>query len=229
MYFPIGFGGSGYWMVFFIIPMILGACASGAANRRLNKYAQVANDVGLTGAQAAANMLNFHEVSGVGIGTGGSGQDFYNPKDNTISLSSSYYSQASVTAIAVACHEAGHACQHAQGYGPIKFRTALVPVVNMVSNAWIFILLAGIIFNIVGLSYIAVIAFGLTLLFHLVTLPVEFNASTRAIKYLETLSLSDNQFKACKRILWSCAMTYVVAALISALQLIWVLLRTRRD
>lgn len=227
MYFPIGYGfGGGYWIFFFLIPMILGGIASAAANARLKKYSQISNSLNISGAQAASDMMASQDVHGVNFYAGADGQDFYDPRNNSITLSEN---NVSVTAIAVACHEAGHACQHAQGYWPVKFRTALVPVVNLMSNAWIFILLAGFIFNIAGLSYIAVIAFAATLLFHLVTLPVELNASSRAISYLGTIGLQEEEMKATKRILRSCAFTYVVAALISALQLLWVLAQQRRD
>lgn len=222
MYMPYGFGmyNGSYLLFFCAIPIILGLIASGVAKSRLSKYSQIANSINLTGAQAAQQMLAFHNVTGVDFYRGGSDQDFFNPKNNSITLSPEYFSQPSIAAIAVACHEAGHACQHASGYFPIKVRGALVPVVNLASNAWMIILLLGIFFNMAGLAQIAVIVFAITLLFHLVTLPVEFNASRRGIAYLKTLALDASEMRAAKRILRGCAFTYVVAALISALQLI---------
>lgn len=230
MFFPIGFGfSSGYMLYFFIIPLILGGLASAGAKARLSKYSKISISNGKSGAQSASEMLSFHNVYSVKFMRGYSGQDFFDPRSNSITLSPEYFSNNSIAACAVACHEAGHACQYAQGYMPIKFRNAIVPVVNFASNAWLFILLIGIFIRMSGLIYVGVAVFALTLLFQVATLPVEFNASSRAIAYLETQNLSNEELNACKKILRSCAMTYVVSTLISALQLLYVLARTRED
>lgn len=134
MFVPIGYGGS-YYLFFFLIPLVLGLLASGFAKKRLSKYSEVPISNGNSGAQSASEMLSFHNVDGVSFNRGGSDQDFFNPKDNSITLSPQSFSACSVTATAVACHEAGHACQYAQGYLPIKIRGSLVPVVNFASNA----------------------------------------------------------------------------------------------
>lgn len=136
MFIPVGTGfGNGYFLIFFLIPLILGLIASGGAKRQLNKYSNISLSNGNSGSKSARDMLMFHNVVGVGFIRGGNDQDFFNPKDNTITLSTQSFDATSVTATAVACHEAGHACQYAQGYMPIKIRGTLVPVVNFASNA----------------------------------------------------------------------------------------------
>ena len=121
------------------------------------------------------------------------------------------------------CHEVGHACQYAQGYVPIKIRGAMVPVVNFASNTWIFLLLIGIFLNIAGLVDLAIIFYAFAVLFQLVTLPVEFNASHRALAYMETTGLPGAERTGAWNVLRACALTYVAAALVSVLQLLYLL------
>lgn len=206
--------------MFFILPLCLGLFASGMAKRKLSKYGKVAISNGNSGAESASEMLAYHNVQGVKFLRGGNDQDFFDPRSNSITLSPQSFSSRSVTATAVACHEAGHACQYAQDYFPIKFRNSLVPVVNFASNAWLIILLLGVFLNVAGLVYVAIIVFALVLLFQLATLPVEFNASSRAIAYMKNLNLTDEEMKGAKSVLRSCAFTYVVSALMALLQLI---------
>ena len=131
--------------------------------------------------------------------------------------------RTSITAIATACHEAGHACQFAQGYTPMTVRGALVPAVNLASNAWVFLLMIGIILNIAGLRTLAIVMYVVVVLFQLVTLPVEFNASHRAMDYLSGVGVVSAERKGAFNVLRACALTYVAAALISVLQLLWLL------
>ena len=131
-------------------------------------------------------------------------------------------------ATATACHEVGHACQYAQGYAPMKIRGALVPVVNLASNAWIFLLMMGIFLNIAGLPTAAIVMYAAVVIFQLVTLPVEFNASQRAMAYMNTTGLPQAEQAGSFNVLRACALTYVAAALTSILQLLW-LLGQRRD
>lgn len=225
---PILFGLNANYLLFFcLIPLLLGGIASMLAKRQLSKYSEVAISTHQTGAQAAGEMLNFHGVNGVLLYTGANGQDFYNPRNNSITLSQEYFSSASIAATAVACHEAGHACQRADAYLPYSVRSFLVPVVNFCSNAWIFILLLGFFFNLAGLINLAIVVFAAVLLFQLVTLPVEFNAPHRAVGYTRTLDLNTEEIKGAKRVLRACAFTYVIAALIAALQLFWILAQRR--
>lgn len=208
------------YLVVIIITMIIGGFATSYVNRQLKKYSQYPISNGLTGRTAAMQMLSYYGITDVNVVQGGTGQDFFDPRTNSITLSPDAYNVRSITATATACHEAGHACQYAQGYIPIKIRGALVPVVNFASNAWFFILILGIFLKMTSLFYIAVIVYGLVLLFQLATLPVEFNASSRAIKYMESIGMSEADKKGSKKVLRACAFTYVAAALSAALQLL---------
>ncbi|MCQ2752615.1 MAG: zinc metallopeptidase, partial [Coriobacteriales bacterium] len=141
-------------------------------------------------------------------------------------LSEGVYGSNSVSAIAIACHECGHAVQDAKAYAPMRARSALVPVVNLGSSVWLVLLLAGIFLNIIGLVWVAIAVFGVAVLFQLVTLPVEFNASSRALDFICNSSsysgtLSDNSKKGAKTVLRAAALTYVAAALTSILQLLY--------
>ena len=137
------------------------------------------------------------------------------------------YNGTGITAIATACHEVGHAVQFAQGYSPMKVRGALVPVVNLASNAWMFLLLIGIFMNLAGLIDVAIIMYAAAVVFQIVTLPVEFNASRRAMAYLGTTGISQGEQSGAFSVLRACAFTYVAAALTSILQLLYLL--TLRD
>lgn len=211
-----------YWMLI-IVTLIIGLAASGYVNHMLKKYSKVRSSTNITGAQAAENMLQMHGVYGVSITRGTEGQDHFDPRTNSISLSPSVFEHSSVTAIATACHEAGHACQYATDYTPMKIRSAIVPAVNLASNAWVFILIAGIIMNMLSLINLAIILYAIVIVFQLVTLPVEFNASHRAIDYIRDLSIPQGEVTASKSVLRACAFTYVAAALASILQLLYLL------
>ncbi len=216
-----------YWMLI-IVTLVIGLAASGYVNHKLKKYSGVRSSTNITGAQAAENMLRFHGVYGVSIKRGAEGNDHFDPRSNSISLSPSVFERSSVTAIATACHEAGHACQYATDYTPMKIRGAVVPVVNIASNAWVFILILGIIMNLLSLVNIAIILYAIVVLFQLVTLPVEFNASHRAMDYIKTLGVPQGEVTASFSVLRACALTYVAAALASILQLLY-LVNARDD
>ena len=145
-----------------------------------------------------------------------------------VTLGPDSYDGRSITATATACHEVGHAYQYAQGYAPMKVRGALVPVVNLASNAWMLLLLMGIILNIAGLTTLAIVMYAAVVLFQLVTLPVEFDASKRAMVYMSSIALPQAEQAGSFNVLRACALTYVAAALTSILQLLW-LLTQRRD
>ena len=212
----------GYIMLI-VVSTIIGAAAQFYVNSQLNKHKEVACSFGLTGEQAAKRMLAAHNVGGVPIHRGSEGQDHFDPRSNSITLDPHAFGKTSITAVATACHEVGHACQYAQGYGPMKFRSALVPVVNFSSNAWMIVLIMGIALNIVGLIDLAIVLFAFAVLFQLVTLPVEFNASHRAMDYLKASGLPQGEQAAAFSVLRACALTYVAAALVSILQLLWLL------
>ena len=183
---------------------------------------------GLTGAEAARRMLAYYGVTNVAVHRGGPGQDFFDPRTNSVTLSPDAFDGRSITATATACHEVGHACQYAENYAPMKIRGAIVPVVNLASNAWIFLLMLGIILVSNQLTTLAIVMYAVVVLFQLVTLPVEFNASRRAMTYMDTIALPQSEQGGAFSVLRACALTYVAAALTSILQLLW-LLGQRRE
>ena len=211
------------YILLIVISTVIGLGAQFYVNNQIKKYSSVPTATGLTGAQAAANMLAYNGVQNVPISQGQAGQDFFDPKSNSITIDPDAFGGASVTAYATACHEVGHACQFSKGYAPMKIRSALVPVVNFASNSWMIVLLAGIILNLVGLIDLAIVLYAFAVLFQIVTLPVEFNASHRAMEYMEATGLPQGERAGAFSVLRACALTYVAAALVSILQLLWLL------
>ena len=210
-----------------IVTLVIGCFVTWDVNHQLKKYAQVSISNGMTGSQAANTMLHHYGIYNVTVKMGHEGQDHFDPRDNSISLSPSVYNGRTITATATACHEAGHACQYAQNYAPMKVRGALVPVASLASNAWIFLLLAGIFLAWNNLVLAAIILYACVVLFELVTLPVEFNASNRAKTYMQLAGYQGADISGSSAVLRSCAMTYVAAALTSILQLLWLLGQNR--
>ncbi len=211
-----GYGGYLIWM----LPLILlSALASGAVQRNYNKYSKVQTRRGFTGAQIAEQILHSNGIYDVTVKQiTGNLSDHYHPKEKYIGLSEGVYGSTSIAALGIAAHEAGHAVQYHVGYAPIKFRTAILPVTNFASKfSWILIFIGFLLSDIVALA--GVILFGVTVLFQLVTLPVEFNASRRAIAVLEGGYLDEDELSGAKKVLSSAAMTYVVALLTSLWQL----------
>lgn len=185
---------------------------------------------GETGEQVARRMLDSLGCERVGIrGVGGHLTDHYDPRDNNLYLSRENLTGGSVASVAVACHEAGHAAQREHGYAMMKFRSALVPVVNFTQSIWMLVLLAGIFMNIAGLTTLAVALFSFSVLFQIVTLPVEIDASRRAVAYIEQSGMGEVNVRGAKKVLTAAALTYVAAALTSVLQLLYILGRTRND
>ena len=229
-----------YWdptYILVIIGSLICLAASAMVNSTMNKYAKVRNSTGITGAEAARRILNNEGLYNVQIECLKSDSgDHYDPRTNTVRLSAQNYSNPSVTAVAVASHEVGHAIQHAKGYTPIKIRSALVPVVNIGSKLGIPLILVGVLlsWNQV-LIQIGIWAFSLAVIFQLVTLPVEFNASGRAVEKIEQYGLlSVGENSGAKKVLSAAAFTYVAAAASSILQLLRLIMlfggnRRRRD
>ncbi len=211
------------YLMLVVLTLIIGFGAQALVNGRLKKYSRIGVSNRMTGSEAARRMLAFYNITGVPVNRGAEGQDFFDPKSNSITLSPSAYDGSSITALATACHECGHAYQSAEGYSPMKLRTAIVPVVNIASNAWVFILMIGIALQITGFVDLAIIMYAAVVLFSLVTLPVEFNASHRAMTYMDTIGLPQVERDGSRSVLTACAMTYVAAALTSILQLVWLL------
>lgn len=216
--------------------------AQAKVNSAFRRYSKVKNRKNLTGAEAARRMLDYNGLHDVRINAiNGNLTDHYNPKNRTLNLSSSVYGVSSVAAVSVACHEAGHALQHAKGYVPLKLRNSIVPAVNFASRlAWPMIII-GILLLSAG-SYemgyfgmllldIGIIGFAGVVVFHAVTLPVEFNASRRAIDKMEELGLvAAEDIPGSKKVLRAAALTYVAALAMAVMNLLRILaIRGRND
>lgn len=186
--------------------------------RAFRRYSSVHAMCGMTGAQAAARLLQLNGITDVQIRQiGGTLTDYYDPKNKEICLSGDVYNATSVAAIGVACHEAGHACQHAQGYAPLKIRNAAIPATRIGSSLGIPVVLLGMVFTWRPLIMVGIVLYALVALFQLLTLPVEFNASHRALQTIESNQfLTEQEYRGAKKVLTAAALTYV-AALASAL------------
>lgn len=186
--------------------------------RAFRRYSSVHAMCGMTGAQAAARLLQLNGITDVQIRQiGGTLTDYYDPKNTEICLSGDVYNATSVAAIGVACHEAGHACQHAQGYAPLKIRNAAIPATRIGSSLGIPLVLLGMVFTWRPLIMVGIVLYALVALFQLLTLPVEFNASRRALQTIESNQfLTEQEYRGAKKVLTAAALTYV-AALASAL------------
>lgn len=224
-----------YYLILILPAVLITLWAQVKVKSTFNKYSKVASARGLTAQQAVHRVLSANGVNGVTIQrVSGDLTDHYDPKSNVIRLSDTVYSSTSIAAIGVAAHEAGHAVQHAVGYGPIKLRNAIIPVCNIGSQlAWP-LLLIGLLLDFAGLITVGIALYSLATVFQLITLPVEFNASRRAIRALDDSGmLDDNELPGARRTLSAAAMTYVAALLMSAAQLLRLVLlfggRNRRD
>lgn len=220
------------WIIMIII-MGLSFLVQQMLQSRFNKYSQVGLPNGMTGAEVAQKMLRDHGIYDVKVvPTRGMLTDHFNPQTKTVALSEGVYASRSVAAAAVAAHECGHAVQHALGYAPLKMRSALVPVVNFASNIVQWVLLAGVLLINVfpGLLWFGIILFATTTLFSFITLPVEINASSRAISWLTQTGITDGQTRpmAIDALKWA-AYTYVIAALGSLATLLYYIGLARRD
>ena len=213
--------------------MVLSFIIQQMLQSRFNKYSQVALPTGMTGAEVARKMLNDHGIYDVKvIPVNGMLTDHFNPQTKTVALSEGVYASRSVAAAAVAAHECGHAVQHALGYAPLRMRSALVPVVNFASNIVQWVLLAGVILinSFPGLLWLGIFLFATTTLFSFITLPVEVNASSRAISWLAQTGITDSRTRpmAIDALKWA-AYTYVIAALGSLATLFYYIGLARRD
>lgn len=220
--------------------LILSLWASSSVNHTFKKYSTQYSARRITGADAAARVLRNNGVHNVRIErVSGNLTDHFDPRTNVIRLSDSVYDSTSTAAIGVACHEAGHAVQYATHYAPIKLRAAIIPITNFGSKLAIPLILLGIILSFMGnfsytLVYLGIACFGLSLLFQLITLPVEFNASRRAIRAISDSGiLSQQELVGAKKTLKAAAMTYVAATAVALAQLLRLIVlfggRRRRD
>ena len=221
-----------------LIGMVICMIASARVKTTFSKYSGVRSRTGMTGAEAARRLLDSQGIYGVQIlPVSGNLTDHYDPRDKTLKLSQSVYGSTSVAAIGVAAHECGHAIQDEVGYGPLRLRTAFVPVANFGSSISMILIVAGLIFGARNGSYsilvnIGILCFSLAVLFQLITLPVEFNASRRALVLLrENGILYEDEASQTRKVLSAAALTYVAGALSAILQLmrLIILFGGRRD
>ena len=207
--------------------------ASAKMNSTFNKYSRVRSHSGMTGREAAETILRRAGIYDVRVERiSGNLTDHYDPSKKVVNLSDSVYGSTSVSAVGVAAHECGHVIQHARGYVPITIRTALVPIVNFASRLSMPLILIGLILGYVGLAKIGVVLFCGVLIFQLVTLPVEFDASARAMRVLDSLGiLYGEEIKGARKVLTAAALTYVAAVVSTALQVfrLVLLINNRRD
>ncbi|MBR5314502.1 MAG: zinc metallopeptidase [Clostridia bacterium] len=220
MYFDITY------LIIVLPAMLLSMLASARVNSTFKKYSKVISARRMTGHDAARRILDANGLQNVAINrVAGNLTDHYDPRTNTVNLSNSVYDSPSVAAIGVASHEAGHAVQHAVGYAPIKLRMAIIPITQFASNLAMPLVLIGLLFEFIGLAYLGCIFFATATVFQLVTLPVEFNASRRAIEAIEGSGiLGSDEIKGSKKVLTAAAMTYVAALAVSLAQLLRLLI-----
>ena len=216
-----------YYFILVLPAVLLSLVAQAAVKGTYRSMSRVQNRSGLTGAAAAARVLSYYGITNVRIvPIEGNLTDHYDPRDNVIRLSSKVFSDNSIASVGIACHEAGHAAQHAQGYAPIKVRNAILPVANIGSSAGILLAVLGYILGFGILTKVGIILFAAVVVFQLVTLPIEFNASARAMKVIdETGMLSSDEQRGARKVLTAAAMTYVAALLVSIMSLLRLILR----
>lgn len=239
-YYSYYYGFDWTYIVIILPCLLLSLLASARVNSTFKKYANQISIRHITGAQAAQRVLHSCGVQNVRIERiSGNLTDHFDPKSNVIRLSDSVYDSTSTAAIGVACHEAGHAVQYAESYFPIKIRAAIIPITNFGSKLAMPLILIGILLSSLGnfsytLVYVGIACFALSLVFQLVTLPVEFNASRRAMQIIEqTDMLTEDEQRGARKTLSAAAMTYVAAAAVAFAQLLRLILlfgnRRRRD
>ena len=223
-----GYGMYGYGMLFdptiglVLIGVIISLWAQGRVTSTFNRYSRVRSMTGMTGAEAAKQLLNSQGIYDVTVRpVAGNLTDHYDPRTRRVCLSQASYNQTSLAAVGVAAHECGHAVQHAENYGPLNLRSSLVPVANLGSTlAWPLFLI-GLIFSMRPLLTAGIVLFSAAVLFQLVTLPVEYNASDRALRLLtETGILGSDEVRGSRKVLSAAALTYVAALAGSVLQLL---------
>jgi Zn-dependent membrane protease YugP len=212
----------GLYLLFLIPPMIIGFVVQHRLKKTVAEQMQVPVSSGMSGEQVARQILAHNGLAAVPVqpAPGGPLSDHYDPRKRTVNLSQGVFDGTSVASVAIAAHEVGHAIQHEKAYGPFRLRSAMWPAVAFASNAWLFILLIGAFAGAIGLVQFAIVLFAVVVVFQLVTLPVEFDASKRAKQQLADLGLvSAGESDGAARVLSAAAMTYVAAALAALTQL----------
>jgi Zn-dependent membrane protease YugP len=223
-------GGLGFYLVFLIPPLVVGLFVQHRLNQTVSTQMQVAVANGMSGEEVALMILQHNGLAGVPVNpaAGGPLSDHYDPRNRTVNLSQDVYSGRSVASVAIAAHEVGHAIQHAKAYAPFKVRSAMAPAVGFASSTWFILFIIAIFAQITGLATLAIVLFGLVVLFQVVTLPVEFDASRRAKQQLNSLGLvTAGEAGGASKVLGAAALTYVAAALVALTQLVY-LIASRR-
>lgn len=230
----------GYYMMYYLsgiimLPVFIFALICQIkVKSAFNRYSSIVSRSGMTGADAAWRLLQLNGVTDVKIKRiSGTLTDYYDPKNKEICLSQDVFDSRSVAAIGVACHEAGHACQHAEGYSPLKFRNAVIPATRIGSWLGVPLCIVGLCIKSPVLAYVGIVLYAFVALFQLITLPVEFDASKRALRTIETNGfLNETEYVGAKKVLTAAALTYVAAlasALATILRLLLVVAGGRRD
>lgn len=216
-----------YYFILIIPVLIVSLIIQAKLKSIFNKYSRIGNARNITGAQAADMVLRYYNIQDVRIEhINGNLTDCYDPINKVIKLSDAVYNNPSIAAVGVACHEAGHAAQHAEKYLPIKVRNSILPVCNIGSSLSIPLLIAGVIFSFQPLIWVGIGFFAFTSLFQFITLPVEFNASNRALNVIESTGiLSYEEKQGASKVLKMAAMTYVASLAVSLAQLLRLILR----
>ena len=226
-------GSWGLYFAFLIPPLILGFVVQGWLKRTVTANMQVEVGNGMTGAEVARQILDRNGLQDVPVDTspGGPLSDHYDPRKKSVHLSEPVYSGRSIASTAIAAHEVGHAIQHEKAYAPFRLRSAMWPAVAFASQAWLFLLMIGLFAQIAGLMTFAIILYAVVVLFQLVTLPVEFDASRRALAQLSDGGLvATGESQGARKVLTAAAMTYVAGALAALSQLAyWLIVLNNRN
>jgi Zn-dependent membrane protease YugP len=220
----VSIGSLGLYFLFLVPPLVFGLAVQGWLKRTVGRNAEVPVASGLTGAEVARQILDRNGLEQVEIhrAAGGPLSDHYDPRKRSVFLSETVHDSPSVTASAIAAHEVGHAIQHARAYVPLQVRSAIFPVVAFASSFWTILLLGGLVLGALGLVQLAILLYAVAVVFHFVTLPVEFNASRRAGAQLAGLGLvTTAEREGVKKVLNAAALTYVAGALAALTQLLY--------
>src|SRR5438046_6692056 len=232
MFYPYGFGFGGHWLIYIGVPLVLGIWAQIRVSSAFSKWGKVRASSNITGAECAREILQAAQIDDVDVvETNDFLGDHYDPTRKKLHLSSNVYHTPSVAAVGIAAHETGHAIQHAKAYAPLKARMAIVPVTMIASQMLPFVILGGLFFHITGLITLGIYCYAILLIFQLITLPVEFDASRRAKIILQQMGIVQpgREVAGVNNVLNAAALTYVAAFIAALGNLLWLLsIRDRR-
>ena len=233
MFYPYGFGFGGHWLLYIGVPLIIGLWAQIRVSSAFRKWGEVRASSNITGAECAREILQAAQIHDVDVvETNDFLGDHYDPTNKQLHLSTNVYNTPSVAALGIAAHETGHAIQHAKAYAPLKARMAIVPVTMVASQMLPFVIFGGLFFRITGLITLGIYCYAILLVFQLITLPVEFDASRRAKIILQQMGIvqAGEEVAGVNKVLNAAALTYVAAFIAALGNLLWLLsMRDRRD